>query len=848
MDEGFPATSSEETRAFAGHLVPRPRLTNLLDAPNTRVVVIVAPAGYGKTTLVREWLALRGVPHGSFTASEASVDIAALVAGLSRAASSVLPSTDSTIRQRLSAMRESAPDADVLFDLLAANLEKWPEQAWLVIDDYHALSQSPFAEACVGRLAEMPQINLIVASRQRPAWATARRLLYGEIRELGRATLAMTSDEAMSVLADRPAHEAEGLAALAEGWPAVIGLAALSGSEITHLPDEVPETLHAFFAQELFNAVPPSFRERLVLLAIPSTVTSGVAQIIGGKESDQLLWLAVRHGFLTPTRNGNHEMHPLLRRFLLQRLDVDEEEARGSMRELGVHLIGMRCWDEAFELIEQFGLSQLTATLIEEALEDLLRSGRLATLRRWMDFASIHQVVDPATDLAEAEIAFREGRYPEAESLATRAATVFDNQHRLAARAWYRAAQSAHLDDRVAESLPLHQQAAADAVDRMARQDAIWGQFIAQSELDLTNDARQTLRRFGKASKTPEDSLRESQARVSMGIRWDGLTSKLLASSEHDHLAAIDADPVAKSAYLQMLGCALSLNAQYERALETSNRSLAIAERFRLDFLYPHALYVQATALIGLRQLGEATKVIRKQSTFARAFDDGHSILNSLILEARIALTKRRPDEALRLLNVAPRAWPTPGLAGEFNAIRALACASLGDCDAALQSVEKALTYSMQLEAEIPSLWAKALNAAPASQEGVAEAAFARSTEVGHLDAVVLAYRAEPRLLATLAAVPKFHVDLKGILQAAYDHALARRIGVAVAPATSRRALTQREREVLDLLRQGLTNAEISRALWISEATTKVHVRRVLEKLGVRSRVQAATTVLTDGD
>jgi DNA-binding NarL/FixJ family response regulator len=49
-------------------------------------------------------------------------------------------------------------------------------------------------------------------------------------------------------------------------------------------------------------------------------------------------------------------------------------------------------------------------------------------------------------------------------------------------------------------------------------------------------------------------------------------------------------------------------------------------------------------------------------------------------------------------------------------------------------------------------------------------------------------------------------------------------------------------------LRQGLTNAEISRALWISEATAKVHVRRVLEKLGVRSRVQAATAVLSDDD
>jgi DNA-binding NarL/FixJ family response regulator len=541
-------------------------------------------------------------------------------------------------------------------------------------------------------------------------------------------------------------------------------------------------------------------------------------------------------------------MHPLLRRFLLERLDADDDHAQASMLELGAHLIEMRCWDETFQLIERFSLSQLIGPLIEEALDDLLRSGRLTTLRRWVEYAASHEVVSSAKDLAEAEIAFREGRYPESEALATRAATTFQTGHRLVARAWYRAAQSAHLDDRVAESLPLHEQAAAAAEDRTARQDAIWGQFIAQSELDLTSDARRTLRRFRKACITPEDLLRESQARVSLGIRWDGLSPRLLSVPEHEHLSTLDADPVAKSAYLQMLGCALSLNGQYERALATSHRSLAIAERFRLDFLYPHALYVQATALIGLRELGEASKVIRRQASVARGFDDVHSILNSLIVEARIALAKRRPDLALRLLDVSPRAWPTPGLAGEFNAIRAVAQASIGNRGEMRQSITRALRYSMQLEAEIPSLWARALAAAPSSRPRAAEEAFARSTAVGHLDAVVLAYRADPQLLSTLAAVATFHLDLKRILEAAHDHALARRIGVVVSPATSRRALTPRESEVLDLVRQGLTNAEISRALWISEATAKVHVRRVLEKLGVKSRVQAATTVLTEED
>src|SRR4051812_28210748 len=120
------------TTQIAGpsHIIKRPRLTKILDETEARIILLCAPAGYGKTTLAREWVATRSEPVLWYSGGPAMADVAALAVDLAE----LIAGGGSELAERI---RFMATQAQPPRKLARAIADAHKDSVVLVVDDYH---------------------------------------------------------------------------------------------------------------------------------------------------------------------------------------------------------------------------------------------------------------------------------------------------------------------------------------------------------------------------------------------------------------------------------------------------------------------------------------------------------------------------------------------------------------------------------------------------------------------------------------------------------------------------------------------------------------------------------------
>ncbi len=250
------------------HIIERPRLiARLEEGGGSRVAVFAAPAGYGKTTLARQWSQRQRGPVAWYRTTRASGDVALLAVQFDELLASVAPELPREPR-KIASMASVNPSPKPLGRAILRTFATLTQDVLLVVDEWEAAATEE-AEELLAMLVEGLDVRFVITTRTRPDWFTPRLEVYGEGLEIGAGELAMTDEEATQVLAAVGAVAGRArVMRSADGWPAVLGLAAMSGDVDFTSSRLLSHTLYDFLASELLAAASPETQFGLMLLAV----------------------------------------------------------------------------------------------------------------------------------------------------------------------------------------------------------------------------------------------------------------------------------------------------------------------------------------------------------------------------------------------------------------------------------------------------------------------------------------------------------------------------------------------------------------------------------------------------
>jgi ATP/maltotriose-dependent transcriptional regulator MalT len=841
------ATSGTKRSRVAGaefHLVERVRLTDKLDGTDARVITLVAPAGFGKTTLARQWIEGARITHSWYSIGPEGIDVAAVATNIAKAISSIVAGADERMLARLKVSSAPEDEASLLAELLAEGVVNWPGSAWLVIDDYQAASEA--GDRFVETLVRHSPVRLLLTSRVRPRWAGSRSRLYGEVLELGRDDLTMTREETLAALAPLESEEERlELAELCHGWPAVIGLAARH-SRSTFPRNTLPPELYDYFAEELFESAPPRLRRFLCQLAAAPRIGIELLERLSEPDACSLVVEAERFGFFaTPEEQpGERSFHPLLRKLLTHKL-AEYPERSALIEEVASALLACEQWDDVWELVISRDRPDLLPALIERSLPILLDGNRLPTLEAWIEFGRGRFLQSPLLDLAEAEAAFLAGEHVKAFALSFQAARQLDETSPLSFLAYATAGRCAYFADRHHDGLRLLEKAAELAPDVPSRRHCLWTTFLCLYELEDERCESVLADFIGAGDLDPETTVRAAQAKIH--LRYIGIRPSdrfYTADSARSLLGRVH--PQVRTSFFLAYGESLLYSAKYREAEAVLVDLLSALEEHRLYFGVPFARSLQAHIEIGLRRFRKASLLIDDIETnysTSIAYFKYHAESLRIIL----SIVSGSEYEPLPLSIDAIEC--SMSVFFEYLALNALRAACNQDFDVALHLANRVPQvtrneYALAIaDLALAVCEVSKMDSGPDGLQPLTRQSLLRIQNNGLWNALVIAYRGCPRLLGAISSSPDFET-IRHVVFRAHDEDLAARVGISLPKRETgtRRydRLSRREREVLLLVGDGLTNREIAQRLFLSEATVKLHLRHIYEKLGVRSRTEAA--------
>ncbi|MBK8910386.1 MAG: tetratricopeptide repeat protein [Chlorobi bacterium] len=322
------------------NLVERERLFALVDQGlQSRLTLISAPPGFGKTTLVSEWAWRTERMVGWVSLDEGDNDLRRFL----RYVAAALHRLDQRVGKTALGLLQSpqgTPEGvltSLLNDVLEANT-----QMLLVLDDYHTIDSPEVHDALLFMLDHLPdECHIILTSRVDPPLPLARLRGRRQLTEIRSGDLRFTPDEAAAFLnavmgLDLAANDVAALESRTEGWIAGLQLAALSVRNRSDASGFIQAFTGShrhvvdYLADEVLHRQPEAVQRFLVETSILDRLTGHLCDAVTGTEGGaaRLQTLEEVNLFIMPLDEARYwyRYHHLFADFLRSRLAAGSPE------------------------------------------------------------------------------------------------------------------------------------------------------------------------------------------------------------------------------------------------------------------------------------------------------------------------------------------------------------------------------------------------------------------------------------------------------------------------------------------------------------------------------------------
>jgi LuxR family maltose regulon positive regulatory protein len=379
--------------------VERTRLTEQINAGMQRALtLVVAPAGFGKTTLIADWARTASMPVAWLSLEPGERAPNRFLSYLIHAFQQISPKTGQTALAMLHSGQALTEEA-VLFSLLN-DLSEIQQDFVIVLDDYHHVDGPDVNEVVRSLLEHHPeQMHLAMTTRTMPGLSLARLRALDDVVEINAADLRFNDDEVRAFLEQMgvslTSEQLVHLNQSTEGW--AVGLQ-LAGLALARQPFDwnIPAGqthIFGYLAEEILSRQSPEVQEFLNISALFDRFSAAMIDYISQHTdcmftqpaTDLLAYVERLNLFLVSLDSAGlwFRYHALFTEFLRRQLAPERTE---QYYDAASHWFEENnLLDEAIHYATHGADYERAASLLEERYIDIIQRGEQSAVLEWLD-------------------------------------------------------------------------------------------------------------------------------------------------------------------------------------------------------------------------------------------------------------------------------------------------------------------------------------------------------------------------------------------------------------------------------------------------------------------------------